>query len=118
GERPRLHRRAGGGDGARRRDRRLHAVPRGERRPRRVRDRLGARARRRHQRLRHDRGGRAGEDVLPLQPRLGAGEGQARDAARPPRRADRVVIFLVAFLWGWAEATLFFIVPDFLLTLI
>jgi len=28
------------------------------------------------------------------------------------------VILLVAFLWGWAEATVFFIVPDVLLTLI
>ena len=28
------------------------------------------------------------------------------------------MIFLVAFLWGWSEATLFFIVPDILLTLL
>jgi hypothetical protein len=28
------------------------------------------------------------------------------------------VIFLVAFLWGWSEATWFFIVPDVLLTLL
>ena len=28
------------------------------------------------------------------------------------------MILLVAFLWGWSEATLFFIVPDVLLTLI
>jgi membrane protein YqaA with SNARE-associated domain len=28
------------------------------------------------------------------------------------------VIFLFAFLWGWSEATVFFIVPDVLLTLL
>ena len=28
------------------------------------------------------------------------------------------MIFLVAFLWGWSEATWFFIVPDVLLTLL
>lgn len=28
------------------------------------------------------------------------------------------MIFLFAFLWGWSEATFFFIVPDFLLTLL